>query len=367
MEKEGSITESPFMKTGYVQKRTRPVTGYQIVSIPLNMRIKSCGSVQPTMKQWHDCENLVRSCGLKLPQLMTLRDDVLVRQHDLMPQIISIRPTTPNPNNHRPQRDTKNGERQTYRFRQPRRPTTEVQVPADLGIGLSLGDAVGLLRGKPCTVLHEGLDVGEAVGVALKQQHVALRYPGGVGGFQRDGQRRRQRDQDPGRRGLERVRHLFGRVGWRCAVDATPCRTWLDCSASVLNEIRAGQERDETAAPAKTISENSLESTENIEPPHTGSDDSPHGDGIPDGVCAEQGDGVGGLEAIFADERRAQPRGFGLDLVPVEALFRHSIHVPGELLLRRRRFVVQRRVRPRLERPLPGRDVGGDCGMGRER
>ncbi len=89
----------------------------------------------------------------------------------------------------------------------------------------------------------------------------------------------------------------------------------------------------------------------------TTSNHRPHGHGIPDGVGAEEGDGVAGLEAILPNQRRAQLRRLGLDLRPIESLVGDGVDIgaqgwPG--------ILTQRRVFLALKSPFPSGEIVRD-------
>ena len=83
-----------------------------------------------------------------------------------------------------------------------------------------------------------------------------------------------------------------------------------------------------------------------------------HGDGVPNGVLAEQGDGVAFFEAIFLDEGGGEVRGCFFDFAPVQCLLRYSIMVAAEFFLGE---PMEGRVGWVFEEPLPGCDVAWDC------
>jgi hypothetical protein len=83
-----------------------------------------------------------------------------------------------------------------------------------------------------------------------------------------------------------------------------------------------------------------------------------HGDGVPDGVLAEEGHGVAFFEAIVLDQSGGEVGRCFFDFAPVQCLFRYSIMVAAEFVLRES---MEGRVGWVFEEPLPGCDVAWDC------
>lgn len=167
------------------------------------------------MKQRHHSQDPVWSWSLQLLELMTLADDVVVREHDLM-SIVNLCSASTSFN--------------THSLGQSRRPATEVQIPANLLIRLSLRYPIWRVGRIFLPLLHELLKAQKALGSPLKQEDL-LTWNASIS---RRGQshleRSRQRNQDFRLRNLQRIGHFLNVIRRRRAVNTSTCATQVSPS-----------------------------------------------------------------------------------------------------------------------------------------
>lgn len=156
----------------------------------------------------------------------------------------------------------------------------EVEVAAYFFVCLVGGDGVwggGGVLGAEGDEVGEG---GEGGAVAGEQEDVAGGEADGLSCCDGDVEGAGEGEEEFRAGGLQRVRHFLRVIRGRCSIDST-----------------------------------------------SGSDGSPHSHGVPDSVGREQGHGVAGLEAIFADQSGAEVSRFLLDFGEIKALLRSGVDV----------------------------------------
>jgi hypothetical protein len=166
------------------------------------------------VKQWHDSQYPVRSWRLQLPELMTLRNDIMVREHDLNTAICYQLPIHSAWN------------ARTYRLGQPRRPARKVQISTDFFVTLSAWNPVRriwLVSARGITVSrtrNEVLYAEKALSMAFEQEDMLARDIGIVSCGQRHVERGGQSDEEFRLGDTKRVGHFLDVVSGRSAVDA---------------------------------------------------------------------------------------------------------------------------------------------------
>lgn len=118
----------------------------------------------------------------------------------------------------------------SYSLGEPRRPTAEVQIAADIFIRLTAWYPERRIRDILSPSFHQVLDARAAVCIALEQKHVVAKDPGVSGRLERHRQRRGQRHEESRLRHFQGIGHLLCRVRGRRAVDSTTCIKTRPCS-----------------------------------------------------------------------------------------------------------------------------------------
>lgn len=196
----------------------------------------------------------------------------------------------------------------------------EAQEAADVLVLLLRRDfEAGHLVVRTVLSAHLGklLDRLEAGHLAFEQEDVVLGDAGVLGGLQRDLDARGRRRKELGIGDLECVRHFLDVVRRRGAGHHAACR-FISTStrrASGCGARHGAAGRDATGAVSLTDT-----------------DGGEHSDGIPDGVSAEEGEGLAGLVAVLLDESGGDVLGGVAHVLPIEALAGGGVMVAGQLI-----------------------------------